>query len=486
MKNESQNGGLALDYLFNPRSIAIVGVSSDLTKFNFGRMFVEILIDRDFKGKIYPIHPKGGEIFGLRIHPSVKDIPDRVDYVISAVPAQYARQLIEDCSIRGVRAVNFFAAGFSEIEDDEGKRLESEIVAIARRAGIRIIGPNCMGFYCPSKGLSYGQHFPKKSGTLGLVSQSGGLTSCCIWEAATRGIYFSKVISYGNSADLNETDFLEYLAHDPETKVIAAYIEGTKDGPRFISMLKEATKRKPVVIYKAGTTESGTRAALSHTAAIAGSNIIWEGLLRQAGAIQVHSIEELVDLALLFIRVPPPKGKNTVVIGGGGGPSVKATDDCANAGLIVPALPREARERLTRIFGSEAGRMFRNPVDIAAVGGKKMIMDTIEAVAKCDEVDLLVMQIAFDIYIRDKEARKSAPAAFVDSVIEVQGSINKPLVVALHYHATDEAMELASEARLRLGEAGVPVYPSVPRAASALNKFIQHHQWLSKTRKDNG
>ncbi len=279
-------GYLSLDYLFHPRSVAIIGVSRDSTQYSPGRAFMQSLLGSGFKGKVYPVNPSGGEAFGLKIYPSVKDIPDRVDYVIAAIPARYTPQLVADCATKGVRAIHFFTSGFSEIEGDEGKRLESDMLTVARQSGIRILGPNWMGFYCPETGLTFAFNFPKQTGPLGIIAQSGGNSIYCVNEAATRSIYFSKVISYGNASDLNESDFLEYLTYDPETKIIAAYIEGVRDGSRFVRVLERAARLKPVIIFKAGTTETGTRAAAAHTSSMGGSRRIWESQLKQAGAIQ--------------------------------------------------------------------------------------------------------------------------------------------------------------------------------------------------------
>lgn len=298
-----------LEYLFHPKSVAIVGGFQG---------FLQALLSLEYKGRIYPVHPGEGEIFGFKIYPSIRDIPDTVDHVIVAVPAQHVPQLITDCSAKGVKAIHIFAAGFSEIEDEDGKRQQAEVVAAAQQAGIRIIGPNCMGLYCPKAGLAFGEGAPKESGPVGFSSQSGGNSVYAIDEGAARGIYFSKVISYGNACDLNETDFLEYFTHDPETEIIALYIEGIKDGRSFIQALRQATKMKPVIVYKGGITESGGRAVASHTANISGQDTVWRSLLKQAGAIQVDSMDELLDIVLLFRYMPPPKGRNAAIIGTGG------------------------------------------------------------------------------------------------------------------------------------------------------------------------
>ena len=468
---------VSLDYLFQPKSIAIAGVSADPTMWNTGRRLMGLLLDSGFKGKIYPINPNGGEVSGLRIYPSIKDIPGTVDYVISAIPARYAPQLVADCATKGVRAIHFFTAGFSETGNDDGERLESEMLRVAHQNGIRVIGPNSMGLYCPRTGLSFGLNFPRQSGSLGLVSQSGAICIYGIREASRRGVHFSKVASYGNASDLNETDFLEYLTDDPETKIIAGYIEGVRNGSRFLRALKRATRVKPVITFKAGATEGGGRAATSHTGAIAGSNRIWESALKQAGAIQVQDVDELLDVALLFVLIAPPKGRNTAIFGMGGAASVLGADDCSNVGLTLPMLPAQVRQKLKDICTVEAGRFFQNPVDINVTTDSEMILRAVETIATCDEVDLLIVHMAFEAALM---STKEAFEPYIESVLRL-GVVGKPLAVVLHSFATAEAKQLASEAYTRLCDAGFPVYPSFRRAASAISRFIEYHQWYQRS-----
>ena len=308
-----------IESLFHPRSIAVMGVSTDATRWNAGQRFVKALLESGFTGTVYPVNLDGNEIFGLKVYHSLREIPGAVDYVISAIPAENTLQLIADCGDKGVKAVHMFTAGFSETGERALGDLELAVASLARQRGVRIIGPNCMGLYCAKSGLSFRTNFPRQSGPVGFISQSGGNTTYGVLEAAVRGVYFSKVVSYGNACDLNETDFLEYLTGDPETKIIAAYIEGVVDGRNFIEVLRRATAIKPVVIFKGGTTETGARTASSHTSAIAGSDRIWSTLLRQVGAFQVDSIEEMVDVLLLFTYMSPSKGRKAAVIGLGGG-----------------------------------------------------------------------------------------------------------------------------------------------------------------------
>jgi acyl-CoA synthetase (NDP forming) len=476
MADNSYDEKPSLDYLFHPDSIAIVGVSTDKNRIASGQVYLESLLGIGFKGKIYPVSRDQGEILGLKIYPGIMEIPDKVDYVISAIPAQDTPQLIIDCAAKGVKAIHMFTAGFSEIADAAGEQLQSQITNMAWQRGIPILGPNCMGLYCPKTGLAFHPDVPRESGTIGFVSQSGGNAIVAIREAAAKGIYFSKVISYGNACDLNESDFLEYLAHDPETRVIAAYVEGVRDGARFIKALKQAAEMKPVIVYKGGITESGTRAVASHTGAIAGSSRVWDGLLKQVGVIQVYSMEELLDILVLFSYMSSPKGRATAVVGIGGGNSVRAADACASAGLTMPPLPTATRDRLKRIYRSEVGGSFRNPVDTYFVQWG-LLEKTIKVVADCDQIDLLILHITLGFAGHRYEKKINLIKPYIESVINITGAINKPVAVALYPIGLTKYEPSTSEAEAALCQAGLPVFPSVAQAANAIIKYIDYHKW---------
>lgn len=466
-----------LDFLFHPRTIAIAGVSGKAKNFNAGLKFLESLIQFGFKGKIYPMNPTGGEVMGMKIYKSVKDIPDEIDFVISAIPAPYTPQLVADAAQKGVRAIHFFTSGFGEIENIEGKRLQADIMAKAKAGGIRVIGPNCLGLYCPAGGLSFNADFEKVSGPVAMIAQSGGNAAHCIHEGNGRGVFFSKVISMGNGADLNESDYLEYLAQDDETKIITAYIEGVKEGPRFFRALKSTAKSKPVIVLKVGTSESGAEAAVSHTTALAGSNQVWEGVLRQAGAIRAGSIEEMMDITLALQHMPAPKGNKIVIAGIGGGASVILADEFSNAGMVLPRLSDKMRKSLIELYPSEAGRIFKNPVDLNNFEGPETFFKTMKALDQYEEADLLAIHVAFDhfglISIQDKEFMIGV---LVKLIVEVSREIKKPLAIILHSFTTAQTRKLAYDAGKELSAAGLAVFPSIQRAAVALGKFTRYHE----------
>ena len=468
-----------LDFLFHPQSVAIAGVTEVNNGFNAGLKFFQGLTTFGYKGKIYPLNPRGGEVLGQKIYENVRDIPDRVDYLISAIPSRFTPQLVADAAAKGVKAIHFFTSGFSEIEDLEGGKLQEEIIRLARQGNIRIIGPNCLGLYCPKGGLTFNPDVSKESGPVGMISQSGGNASHAIAEGNARGVYFSKVISMGNGADINESDYLEYLTEDTDTKIIIAYLEGVKDGPRFLKALRNATKIKPVIIFKVGASKSGAEAAVSHTSALAGSSHVWEGLLKQAGATQVHSIEEMIDLTLAFQYMTAPKGRNVVIMGIGGGASVIIADEFSRAGLVLPRFSPETRQRLISLYSTEAGKIFKNPIDMNNFESEAAFNETIKTIEADDQVDFLVLHVAFDHFgLISTEDKERVTAIYSALILNSKNKVEKPVAVILHSFAADRTGKMAIDIRNNLTKAGFAVFPSVRRAAVALDRFIRFQEQL--------
>lgn len=325
----------SLDFMFHPRSVAVPGAS---TKDGPGS-FIAAMKEMGFKGDLYPVNPKAEEIQGLKCYPTLTAIPGHVDHVISSVPLRFVEGLMEECIAKGVKTVHFFTAGFSETGDEDAAALEARVLKRAKEAGIRVIGPNCMGLYYPAGGLSFMPFLPTEPGPVAMLSQSGANAGEFCRTAAVRGLRYSKVVSYGNGTDVRESELLEYCAEDPETDVIACYIEGITDGAHFMRALKKAAAAKPVVILKGGRTEAGSRATASHTGSLAGSLQVFDSAVRQAGATRVDRMEELVDQAVAFRYITSLTGPRAGIVGGGGGYSVLASDEIGAAGLEMPTLP---------------------------------------------------------------------------------------------------------------------------------------------------
>ena len=463
---------MSFDYMFNPRSVAVVGVSSGVLN-PATIIFLNNLISFGYKGKIYPINPTVEEVCGLKTYPTILDVPGPVDHVISGVKASIVPELLKQCIAKGASTLHLYTAGFAETGDEDRCDLQQDIVAMAKNSGVRILGPNCMGIYSPKAGISFCPDFPREPGNVGFISQSGSYSLLVVRGASARGVRFSKMVSYGNACDIDECDLLEYLGGDPETEIIAAYIEGTRDGNRLRKVLTEAASRKPVIIIKKGHTEAGKRGTSSHTGAMAGDDRTWDAVIRQAGAVRVEDFEELVDLLTTFQFFKLPKSKKAMLIGIGGGPSVRSADDCERAGLILHRIPDDIVREL-RKTAPVAGSMLRNPVDVGAyhVDWNRVI----EILAAWSENDMFLWQIAPDIEPFPNEGiyRQwclDQRAKFIEHFVKS----GKPIAVAVHMVERKEAMDILHTTRELCIRHGVPFYSSVYSAARAIVKFMDYH-----------
>lgn len=457
-----------LDPIFHPRSIAVAGVSGRERDWGGGNMFVRALQKAGFPGPIYPINPRVDEYQGMKFYPSVRDVPGPVDYVISSIPSGGVLELMEDCAAKGVRAVHFFTAGFRETGDPQRVELERQVLAKARAGGVRIIGPNCMGLYVPAAGLSFGDEFPTRSGPVAFISQSGLNAEEVVRYAPLRGVYFSKVVSFGNAVDLDESDFFEYCAEDPETAIITSYLEGIKDARRFRQELEKASAAKPVIIVKGGMTGAGTRAASSHTGSLAGSYAVWAGLVRQANAVNVQSLEQLDDLAVTFRFLGRPAGPGVAIIGVGGGVSVLAADAAERAGLPVPPIPPHLQEELSQ-FIPVAGTSVRNPLDTHVLHDHDKFLQLAAVLSRATDIHVLVVIARIDWAVGRPNADMDAFInQTVRTCVEGQRQAGRPLAVALTPPAKPEVMEAMLGFQQRAADAGLAVYPTVQRALEAI------------------
>jgi len=461
-----------LDFLFHPNSVALVGITTSET-WHWTLTFLEGLLEIGFDRPLYLVNPKGGQIKGRKIHTSLKEVPGDVDYVIGLVNAQIAPRLVEECAEKGVRAIHFCTAGFSETGEPDRVKLESEVAEIARQKGIRILGPNCMGIYCPQSRLSFSPAFPKESGPVGVISQSGGNSIFLVRQAALRGIRFSKVISYGNACDINENDLLEYLASDADTRIIALYIEGIRDGKRFRRAMEEATKEKTVILLKGGATEGGARAAAGHTAALAGSRTTWEALCKQLGIISVHSIEEMIDVLVTLTFLPLPRGRNAVFFGAGGGASVLIADEFESRGLRIPPLPPEVIAQI-REFTPIAGNILRNPVDYSqAINNLEGVVKTFAILSAWEGTDFLVTFVRTGQFTTSRISEDHLNLLMSRFSVK-QGNLPKPVAMVLEPSVIPNEAEAILAAIRGCISSGLPVYYSFAAAANAINLVLNH------------
>jgi len=469
-----------LETIFCPKVVAVVGVSSNARRgapwSPAGSSFINDLEQLDFPGRIYPVNPKATEILGYKAYPTVASIPEPIDLVITAVPAQALPDVLEDCIAANARNIHVFTSGFEETGEEEAKELGKRVREIAIRGGLRIIGPNCMGLYIPKAGIGTFHQLPKKSGAVAFVSQSGGHSNWYTHYGPNYGIYFSKAISFGNAYVLDSTDFLEYLTIDPETRIICMYLEGIKDGRKLLRQVREINRVKPVILWKAGLTDLGARAVASHTASLAGQEAIWHGFFAQTGAVAVYSLEEMAEATMTFQCVKPPQGKRVAVLGLGGGTSVAAADVCSREGLEVPTLTQSTQSELKK-FISPAGSSIKNPLDTGLVFRDVSLMTReLQLVAADPLIDMLIIMPHLDM------ARHTGPDQ-VDKLVSylcdfaLGNPYGKPTVIVFHSFANDPwERELRSKLQVELPQKGVAVYNSLTGASRALARFSEYHR----------
>ncbi len=349
--------------LFGADSIAVIGAKNDIGTWGNDAMRASVESARAKTGRrVYAVNPNEAEVLGVKSYASILDIPDTVDLAIIVVPAPIVPQVLRQCSEKKVRAAVIISAGFAEVNED-GARLQAELVAIAREAGIHFVGPNCNGhadMYTRIASLGFASRIP--AGPMSLLSQSGTLGASVMQTAANRGIGLSKVVSTGNEADMHLEDYLSYLAQDEHTRVIALYIEGLREGRRFYELAKTITRQKPIVALKSGTTGASARAARSHTGALAGSDAVYTAAFKQSGVIRAEDEEELCDIVLALCRLPLPRGNRVGILTMGGGFGVVTAEDCEKEGLEIASLEPGTLKKMSAILPSRWTP--GNPVDL--------------------------------------------------------------------------------------------------------------------------
>ena len=448
--------------VFEPKAVAVVGKTGS---FKGGFMYVNALSTFGFTGTIYVVSTDSEGGLGHDAYDRIEDLPDGVDYGILAVPAVQVPDAVRGLAAKGTRVVHVFSSGFSDLESGEGEARTRALLEAARDTGVRIIGPNCLGVFSPTSGLTYPPGvYPKQKGRIGFVSQSGGSAQSLAWSGKYHGMYLSKAVSLGNSVDLSVSDFLAYLIDDDETGIIALYLEGTDDGRHLIELLARASKKKPVVVLKVGLTEAGGRAVSSHTGILAGSGHLWEAALRQSGAVMVETFDELTETlsALDKLTGRPkgiPPGARIALINRGGGEGVIAADVLPRVGLHVPPYTEETVGRIADLI-PDAGTGFRNPLDFSAVGGYPGIFEKMLDIIDDDgATDAIIYQhhIEFAHLFREGYNRY-----LMEALADFNDRSRKALFVVLPlYYSGEEWLE----SMMFLTGRGVPVSPTIASAA---------------------
>ena len=462
-----------LDRAFNPKVVAVIGDKKDSN-------YMWIRAQRDFKGKLYSVQIDPAEIEGIKAlgvqnYTSLLEIPEAVDFAIVAVPRAVALRVLADLITKKVGAAFFFTAGFSETGTEEGRALEKRMTDMAEAANFHIIGPNCMGIFSARAGIKQNaEQYSDTAGPVGFISQSGNHAVNFVQEAHIQGIDVNKVASYGNGIVLDSADYLEYFAADPEIKVIGMYVEGVKNGPRFLNVLREASLRKPVVVWKGGRSDEGGRAIGSHTGSLAIPQAIWDSAMRQCRAVQVLRQEELIDTIKALLYLPPVSGNRVAAVGGSGGGSVAVADAFAEAGLRLPPFSRESYDEFAS-FWTLIGGGYKNPVDTYNANRREM-KRILDILGRDTNTDNIVSLFA---------ARHAGPGggapleAQLSPFVDTNKKIAKPLMAIITGSSSAQTQAAALELMTKLQGMGIPAFLGMERGALALRNAHAYYRMKS-------
>jgi acetyltransferase len=476
-----------LDNLFKPRSVALIGASPTIGKWGFN--ILTLLLSE--KGReIYAVNKHEAEVLGLKAYPSILEVPAPVDLAIITVPFQDIPTTMEECIRKGVKSSVVISGGLAE-SGEEGAKVQNQLVKVARRGGIRFVGPNCMGFFDTSVDFNTVIFLPPlRKGPVALISQSGNSGQSIITVGIERGLGFSKYVSSGNEADLHYEDYLEYMAQDDETKVILGYIEGLREGQRFFELAKEITKQKPIVVVKAGRTQAGASAARSHTAALAGSDIVSDAAFKQAGVIRVEEIGELIDVAQVLLGQPLPRGRRVGVLSIGGGMAVMAADSVIKQGMELASLSPATVEKLNSVLSRRWSH--GNPIDM---GGDRFNYNCLWPLIEDDNIDAILVlgspaatRRFLEWYSRNApwltnvdEMKKLAEAGELkelEKMKEMRGKYAKPVI----FCAMGIDIVRQGEVYRWLEQNYLVPYPTPERGARALSRLVEYSEYLSMSR----
>jgi len=475
-----------LNAFFNPRSVAVVGATKKINKAGhvIFKNFVENKRRGVFKGEIFPVNPYEDSILGFQCYSSVTKVPGELDLVVIVVPAEIVPKIMEDAAAKKVKTVVIISSGFGEIGNHE---LENQIVSIAKKAKIRVLGPNCLGVYDTRTGvdmlflpetkiLTTGEEVvatPRPiPGNIAIVTQSGAFGVSALDFLTGRQIGVSKFVSFGNKCDVDEAEMLQYLLYDEETRVILLYVEDIKSGRNFLKVAKEVSKKKPIVALKSGRTEAGARAAASHTGAIAGADMIYNAVFAQTGILRARDMEEFFDAGKALAMQPPAADKNVCIITDAGGPGIMAVDECELNGLTVKRFSESTIKKFEKL--KKEGKLPKfatnlNPVDITGSGTSEMFEIAAEITFQDQEI--------YGVIMLGLHHTPALQEDYIDRVAKVASKYAKPMV-ACDIGET----EMALYTRFRFDKLGVPAYSSPEDAARAMNALVKYGLYLKKNK----
>ena len=437
-----------IENFFNPHSVAIF---ASMKEGKTGYEIVKNMVEGGYRGTIFPVNPNGGEIFKQKIYPEFKDLD--IDLAVIAIPGKLIPSLLEDLGKKGVKAVVIISAGFSEVGNTEE---EKEINRIAKKYQMRIIGPNCAGIMNTGCNLFASIEVRALSGETAFITQSGALGGAVLMMAEELDFGFSKFVSYGNRCDVDEVDLIKYLEDDPQTKVIALYLEGLEEGRRFLTQAKKTVLKRPIVAIKAGKSKAGMRATSSHTGSLAGEDKIYNAAFRQAGILRVEGVEEMFDLCRGLIHCPKVKGNKIGVITNSGGPAVLATDKLEELGLMVSEPSKSVKNKLKKILPPHVS--LGNPFDLLAYGGAENFAQVGKVISS--EYDAIIA-----IFV---------PTVSMDSTVIARalGKIKEEIKIPIF--ANFMAGRLVKEAIGELKKYGIPNYETGERCARVIQKIVSY------------
>lgn len=465
--------GHKLDRMFNPKVVAVIG--------DKGPNYMWLQNNMPFKekgGHLYSVQLDekeipGIEALGIQNFKSIAEVPEPIDYALVAVPRQVSPYVLKDLIANGANGAGFFTSGFAETGEELGIRLQEQLTTMAREANFNLVGPNCMGLYLPRAGVRFNADAPvTDAGKIGFLSQSGTHGIMFSLVSAANGLYVSRCASFGNAVVLDVSDYVEYLMLDDETEVIGMYVEGVKDGRRFFEVLREACRRKPVVVWKGGQTEAGARATMSHTGSLAAPQAVWDGMMRQCGAITTNNLDETIDTMKLLLNSKRPRGNGMALLAQTGGQSVSITDAFAKAGLRVPRFSDKTYAELGEFFNIVGGS-YQNPLDMAGtIQGSMDTLDRILRILDADpNIDAMAMELSAMFAARQWKKAPESLDKTIETIAAHQQRSEKPFLVILH--PAHEAEYVASISP-KFHEKGIPLFQSFERAAAAMARVLAY------------
>jgi acetyltransferase len=452
----------SLKPFFDSTGVAIIGASNKPNKLSYG--IVKNLTLYGYQGGIYPVNPKVDEILGYPCYPDILSVPDPVDLAVIILPASYILPILSDCQIRGIKAVTVISGGFKEL-GPEGEELEKKVLHFVKEHNMRMVGPNCVGTMSLHTGLNttFISGVPDTGG-IGFLSQSGAVLGGVVDFVKGKGIGFSHFLSLGNEADVTETDMIEYLGDDPHTHVIAAYVEQIRDGQHFIKTAKQVTRKKPIVLLKAGRTAAGARAVSSHTGSLAGSHAAYQAAFKQSGVIEVQAVNDLFDVSQALALQNLPKGKNVAILTNSGGPAALMSDSLANNGFVIADLDSKTITALRAMLNPSA--QVANPVDMLGGAEPQDYEKAMQFLVEDPNVDVILPILVPQSLVN--------PVEVAEKIAQVAGTTNKTVIACFMGDS------LVLEPRKYLHSKNVPMVVFPESVGVILGAMQTYADWLAQ------